>query len=82
MPVNMIMVNLISPQLSGYNLPETLEIFKIKTPTIIQNGWIFWTPVSVVLFVLISSEVKRFYIFNCFAFCWQIYLAFKVNEQI
>ena len=82
MPVNMSVVNIVAPLLNNYSLRESIEIFKAKTPLIIQNGWCYWAPVSIILFVFIKSESTRFYIFNCFAYFWQIYLAYKVNEAV
>ena len=68
------------PLLDGKSWPESLGIWCHKTPTIITTGWLYWTPVSVVLFTLINNLMYRTYVFTVFAFFWQCYLAFKLNQ--
>ena len=46
MPPNMMVVNMVKPILDQKSIEETFEIWKHKTPEIIRNGWIYWTPVS------------------------------------
>jgi hypothetical protein len=81
MPVNMLVVNTVYPLLSGSSIEEACSVCSEKVFSIIQYGWCYWTPVSFILFVLIKNEVKRFYLFNCFAYFWQIFLAFAVNNN-
>lgn len=82
MPPNMMVVNMVKPILDQKSIEETFEIWKHKTPEIIRNGWIYWTPVSVILFNFIRIELTRIYVFNFFAYFWQCYLAFKVNQEL
>lgn len=81
MPVNMLVVNTVYPLLSGSSIKEACSVCSEKVFGIIQYGWCYWTPVSFILFALIKNEVKRFYLFNCFAYFWQIFLAFAVNNS-
>ena len=46
MPPNMMVVNMVKPLLDKKSIEETIDIWKHKTPEIIRNGWIYWTPVS------------------------------------
>ena len=46
MPVNMSMVNFLKPIVDGKTIDDTYEIWKHKTPIIVQKGWCYWTPVS------------------------------------
>ena len=68
------------PLLDQKSWEESLQIWRRKTPTIIINGWLYWTPVSFVLFTCIENLMMRTYVFTVFAFFWQCYLAYSINQ--
>ena len=79
MPVNMAFVNMVCPLLNNKTLKESIDIFKKKVPGIVQMGWCYWGPVSVILFTVIQCSAIRFYTSNVFALFWQMNLAYTLN---